>query len=195
MFLGSLGDIANNDLFAGLYWSFHPSARSANPADLDLSAVKYDVKGNDLGAIYFASNNDVRNKIEHSGDKTGGDGESMEKISFKLSNIQKEVHAIFFCATIFSLTSLKEVKQWSIRIVDEELKDDNREILRYEKQDVPTTGEYNALVIAMMFRRGDDWCFKAIDDWHQIKPHGTYRDLNPIFKRIWRQTTEVMQEP
>jgi tellurium resistance protein TerD len=189
-------DIENHDIFAGLYWQVNVAKGEVQGTDIDLSAVKFDRHGHSLGAVYFAEKRDALNCIEHSGDQVSGSDAAgdvdNEKISFKLSQINKNVHVLFFCATIFSsyTVSFKDVKQCAVRLVD--VQDGNKELVRFDKQDI---SQGNALVIAMLFRKGDDWCFKAIDECFPIQAHGTYRALEPMLQRFWRQTCEVMPDP
>lgn len=193
--VGSLGkDVESHDLFAGISWRVALAQGGAQGVDIDASCVKFDRNGTSLGAVYFAEKKDHINNMEHSGDQVMGSmGEGpadVEKITMNLSQIQRHVHALFFVATIFSSNSIsfQDVPQFAVRLVD--ATQGNKELLRYEKKDV---GSGNALVVAMLFRHGSGWCFRAVDECHKIQDHGTYRSLEPQLQKLWRQTLEVME--
>lgn len=189
-------DVESHNLFAGLFWQVehrHHRGDLTASVDIDASCVKFDREGTNLGAVYFAEKHDHINGIEHSSSQAlgGGSGDS-EQISFKLSQLQENVHVLFFVATMFSSTSseiysFKDVGQCSVRLVD--VDDGNKELLKYEKPDI---GSGNALVVAMLFRAKDGWCFKAIDECYQIQDHATYRALESKLHRFWRQTVEIL---
>lgn len=180
-------DLENADLFCGLKWE----AGRASSIDIDASCVKFDKEGRCLGAVYFADKEDKENGIRHSGDQVTGDlGESPmddETISFKLSKIKPECHFLFFVATIFSSGqhSFQDITSCSARLVD---RVSQRELCKFSKED---TSQGNALVIAVIYRKGGSWHFEAVDRGYRIQEHGTYRALEPQLMRLCRQKREI----
>jgi len=190
-------ECVNNQLFCGLRWM----TNEEDSLDVDASCVKFNAAGECLGAVYFANKDDNKNNIHHSGDQVTGDvtesrskrqsDHDNESIMFNLSEIQANVHFLFFVANIFSSgsNSFKDVRECSVRLVDQTNR--SKEILRFEKKDI---GTGNALVISMIFRMGGTWYFKAIDESYQIQEHGTYRSLEPQLKRFCLQTQETVSD-
>jgi len=180
--------LENTDLFCGLKWEVGPGSKGV---DIDASCVKFDKDGRCLGAVYFADKEDHENGIRHSGDQVTGEMTTSplddEAISFRLSAIKPEINFLFFVATIFSsgVHSFQDVRQCSARLVDAS---NENELLKFEKQNI---GTGNALVIAMIFRKGGRWHFEAVDKCYQIQEHGTYRALEPQLNRLCRQKKEL----
>jgi len=176
------------DLFCGLKWEVGPQSKGV---DIDASCVKFDKEGRCLGAVYFADKEDHENGIVHSGDQVTGEMNTSsvddECISFRLSGIKQEIHFLFFVATIFSsgVYSFQDISQCSARLVDSS---SNTELLKFQKKNI---GSGNALVVAMIFRKGGRWQFEAVDRCYQIQEHGTYRALEPQLMRLCKQKKEV----
>merc|ERR1719420_119852 len=181
-------NLETSNLFCGLKWEVGSGSKGL---DIDASCVKFDKEGRCLGAVYFADKEDHENGIRHSGDQVTGEvtlsGNDDECISFKLSQIKPEIHFLFFVATIFSsgVHSFQDVNQCSARLVDAST---DSELLKFQKQNI---GSGNALVIAMIFRKGGRWFFEAVDKCYQIQEHGTYRALEPQLNRLCRQKKEL----
>jgi stress response protein SCP2 len=181
-------NLENSDLFCGLKWEVGAGSKGV---DIDASCVKFDKEGRCLGAVYFADKEDHENGIRHSGDQVTGEMTTSplddEAISFRLSGIKPEINFLFFVATIFSsgVHSFQDVSQCSARLVDAH---QEKELLKFEKQNI---GTGNALVIAMIFRKGGRWHFEAVDKCYQIQEHGTYRALEPQLHRLCRQKKEL----
>jgi len=187
--ISSLGrNLENANLFCGLKWEVGSGSKGV---DIDASCVKFDKEGRCLGAVYFADKEDHENGIRHSGDQVTGEMTTSplddEAISFVLSGIKPEINFLFFVATIFSsgVHSFQDVSSCSARLVDSST---DSELLKFEKS---TIGTGNALVIAMIFRKGGKWQFEAVDKCYQIQEHGTYRALEPQLHRLCRQKKEV----
>merc|ERR1719388_10935 len=181
-------NLENCNLFCGLKWEVGAGSKGV---DIDASCVKFDKEGRCLGAVYFADKEDHENGIRHSGDQVTGEMTTSplddEAISFRLSEIKPEINFLFFVATIFSsgVHSFQDVSQCSARLVDATKE---TELLKFEKKNI---GTGNALVIAMIFRKGGRWHFEAVDKCYQIQEHGTYRALEPQLHRLCRQKKEL----
>merc|ERR1719217_748853 len=181
-------NLENTDMFCGLKWEVSAGSKGV---DIDASCVKFDREGRCLGAVYFADKEDHENGIRHSGDQVTGELTTSvhddEAISFRLSGIKPEIHFLFFVVTIFSsgVHSFQDVNACSARLVDST---QNLEMCKFSKKDV---GKGNALVIAMLFRKGGRWYFEAVDRVYQIQEHGTYRALEPQLMRLCKQKKEV----
>jgi len=181
-------NLENQELFCGLKWEVGPGSKGI---DIDASCVKFDKEGRCLGAVYFADKEDHENGIRHSGDQVTGEMTTSplddEAISFRLSGIKPEVHFLFFVATIFTsgVHSFQDISRCSARLV--EGSSDN-ELCKFEKSQI---GTGNALVIAMLYRKGGYWHFEAVDKCYQIQEHGTYRALEPQLHRLCRQKKEI----
>jgi len=181
-------NLENANLFCGLKWEVGTGSKGV---DIDASCVKFDKEGRCLGAVYFADKEDHENGIRHSGDQVTGEMTTSplddEAISFKLSGIKPEINFLFFVATIFSsgVHSFQDVSSCAARLVDA---NNETELLKFEKSNI---GSGNALVIAMIFRKGGKWHFEAVDKCYQIQEHGTYRALEPQLHRLCRQKKEL----
>merc|ERR1719161_156434 len=181
-------NLENAQLFCGLKWEVGAGSKGV---DIDASCVKFDKEGRCLGAVYFADKEDHENGIRHSGDQVTGEMTTSplddEAISFRLSGIKPEINFLFFVATIFSsgVHSFQDVSSCSARLVDQS---SETELLKFEKSNI---GTGNALVIAMIFRKGGKWHFEAVDKSFQIQEHGTYRALEPQLNRLCRQKKEL----
>merc|ERR1719265_2872454 len=181
-------NLENANLFCGLKWEV---AAGSKGIDIDASCVKFDKEGRCLGAVYFADKEDHENGIRHSGDQVTGEMTTSplddEAISFRLSGIKSEINFLFFVATIFSsgVHSFQDVRECSARLVDSST---DTELLKFQKSNI---GTGNALVIAMIFRKGGRWHFEAVDKCYQIQEHGTYRALEPQLHRLCRQKKEL----
>merc|ERR1719161_309582 len=190
-------------MFCGLRWQLTKKSEFGDPVDIDASCVKFSRTGKMLGAVYFVEEYDEANQIRHSGDQIAGpdfdsprkprkgeeDIMDCEKITFKLSKVQPNVHVLFFVITIFTagINNFKEVHECSVRLVDST---EDREYCMFTKKDMLTG---NAVVAAMLFRKGDKWCFKAIDQCENIPEHSTYRLLEPQLTTLCKQTMEVSE--
>jgi len=187
--ISTLGrNLENANLFCGLKWEVGAGSKGV---DIDASCVKFDREGRCLGAVYFADKEDHENGICHSGDQVTGEMTTSplddEAISFRLAGIKPEIHYLFFVATIFSsgVHSFQDVSQCSARLVDA---GNDSELLQFNKTNI---GSGNALVIAMIFRKGGKWHFEAVDKCYRIQEHGTYRALEPQLHRLCVQHREV----
>jgi len=173
-------ELSNSELFCGLSWKVKQLGLLQEPVDLDVSVVKFNKKGKCQGVVYFADKDDTANGIRHGGDEvsgaTGSGGEDSERINFRTSTIRPSVDVLVFVATIFSagVTSFDAVEDFSVRVGEVGPDGQAKELCKYNKADV---GSGNALVVAMVYRRGERWAFKPIDEAVNIQEHATARSL------------------
>jgi aquaporin Z len=180
--------VAEHDMYCQLRWQMRKAAKGRmETVDLDLSCVKFSAAGTCLGGVYFAEQADVDNCIVHTGDQITGasKGADSEAITFRLSDLKSNVHALFFVAMIYSAeATFKGVQQCAIRMVDMTMS--NKEFCRYDKADMES--EANALIAAMVYRSGNGWCCKAVDESYVLPPLSTFRKLEPQMAELCLQT-------
>jgi len=181
--------VAEHEMYCQLRWRMRKARQGTIPetADVDLSCVKFSRAGTCLGGVYFADEADPDNGIAHTGDQvTGGMGRAdSEAITFRLSDLKPNVHALFFVAMIYSAeATFKGVQQCSIRMVDMTLS--NKEFCHYDKADMES--EANALIAAMVYRSGGGWCCKAVDESYVLPALSTFRKLEPQMSELCLQT-------
>ena len=80
--------------------------------------------------------------------------------------------------------TFKGVQQCAIRMVDMTMS--NKEFCRYDKADMES--EANALIAAMVYRSGNGWCCKAVDESYVLPPLSTFRKLEPQMAELCLQT-------
>eukprot|EP00443_Scrippsiella_acuminata_P016066 CAMPEP_0115188038 /NCGR_PEP_ID=MMETSP0270-20121206/10800_1 /TAXON_ID=71861 /ORGANISM="Scrippsiella trochoidea, Strain CCMP3099" /LENGTH=451 /DNA_ID=CAMNT_0002601199 /DNA_START=17 /DNA_END=1372 /DNA_ORIENTATION=- len=150
--------------------------------------------GECIGGVYFADKQNLENGLIHSGDEIVsksprapvGSHRDNEYIRLKLSDVKAKVHALIFVVMIFGngQETFGDVQQMCIRLVDVTMGD--REICHFEKKDLHL--QANALIAAMLYRQGDSWVFKAVDESYCIEqPHQSYRALEPQLKELVRK--------
>jgi len=197
--------VVTHQMFCGCSWQMRDKSRGdpEDLCDIDLSCAVLNQAGDCLGAVYFATECD-ENGLEHSGDAISGKSprktgnrqrvgtNDNEVIRLKLSDVKSKVHALIFVVTIFGKNheSFGDVQQMCIRLVDVDMGD--REICRFEKQDLHL--QANALIAAMLYRQGNSWVFKAVDESYWLdQEHQSYRALHPQLKELVRK--EVARDP
>uniref|UniRef100_A0A7S0FWW7 TerD domain-containing protein n=1 Tax=Pyrodinium bahamense TaxID=73915 RepID=A0A7S0FWW7_9DINO len=180
--------ISDHQLFCGLRWRMKQSIHDAvDTCDIDLSCVKFGRAGECLGGVYFHEKDDPDNGIHHSGDEVIGEARPVdnEVITLRLSDIGPNVHALFFTMMIYtSGKSFGDIQQCYIRLVD--VHNGTKEHCRYEKDRMDPG--HNALIAAMLYRMGSQWCFKAVDETFALMENPTYRHLIPQMADIVLQT-------
>jgi len=173
-------ELSNSELFCGLSWKVKQLGRLQDAVDLDVSVVKFNKKGRCQGVVYFADKDDTANGIRHGGDEVVGStdnaGGDSERITFRTSTIRPSVDVLVFVATIFSagVTCFDSVEAFSVRVGEMGPDGQTKELCKYDKGGA-TSG--NALVVAVVYRRGNRWAFKAIDEAVNIQEHATARSL------------------
>lgn len=174
-------DCSDHLLSCGLRWTVRETDGRQDPIDVDISALKFRKDGRYLNSVYFAETEDTRNGIYHSGDEISGasdeDGKKdSERISFTTSSFQPNLDAIVIVGTIFSsgVHNFSDVNNFSAHVLDLTA---NRELCQYRKEDV---GQGNSIIVAIIYRRGKKWAFKAIDEAVTIPEHATARSMQTL---------------
>jgi aquaporin Z len=173
-------DVVNHELACTLKWALDMH-RSGQPSavDIDLTCVKFGQSGDCLGAVYFAKK--VDQGIKHSGDGVTGtmtskdakEGAEAESVFLTLSKVKQNIHALVFVVMIYSGECFDDVSKYCLSLAD--LDDGHREFGRYQKRN--TNDSSNAQIAAMLYRNGNDWCFKAVDECHTVPVNSSYRKL------------------
>mmetsp|Transcript_139777 Transcript_139777/g.354489 ORF Transcript_139777/g.354489 Transcript_139777/m.354489 type:complete len:488 (-) Transcript_139777:135-1598(-) len=190
-------DVVGHAMLCGCSWQMRadrPRGAPAELCDIDLSCAVFSRSGECIGGVYFADKQNLENGLIHSGDEIVsksprapvGSHRDNEYIRLKLSDVKAKVHALIFVVMIFGngQETFGDVQQMCIRLVDVTMGD--REICHFEKKDLHL--QANALIAAMLYRQGDSWVFKAVDESYCIEqPHQSYRALEPQLKELVRK--------
>jgi aquaporin Z len=177
-----------NELHLTVKWSVEVDSRqSPRPCDIDLTCVKFGKAGDSLGAVYFAKTGDFG--IRHSGDsvgaaegkrtQSGSDGES-ESIILHLNEIKPNVHALIFVVMIYSGETFDDCKKYTMLLHD---KSTGKDVCCYQKR--RANDGANSQLAAMLWRSGNEWHFKAVDETHTVPANSSYRKLMiPMQKHV-----------
>jgi tellurium resistance protein TerD len=161
----------------GLGWDVRTTA--GIEFDLDASAIATGSDNRVLSDTYFVFFNNLRSPdgaIVHTGDNlTGaGDGDD-EVIEIDLTTITNAVSSIFFPVSIYDANargqSFGQVRDAFIRVVD---RSTDRELARYDLTEDASTE--TAMVFGELYRRGDEWKFRAIGQGYANGLAGIARD-------------------
>lgn len=187
--------VVGHQMFCGCSWKVKPDRPKGMPAelcDIDLSCAVFSRSGGLLGGVYFADRQMPENGLFHSGDEIDTNSPKKKRTSdnefvkLKLSDVKAKVHALIFVVTIFGngRETFGDVREMCIRLVDVDT--GQKEICRFEKKDLDL--QSNAIIVAMLFRSGDSWAFKAVDESFYIEqPHQSYRALEPQLQELVRR--------
>jgi aquaporin Z len=170
-------DVVNSPMLCGVKWALDPKKNGGEGnIDMDLTCVKFTRTGECNGAVYFAKKDDNANNIHHSGDTIMGDetGDS-EFVTFTLADVKPNIHALVFVVTIYSDACFGDISGYHVRLTSS-TDPKNDEYCRHEANKSLTTG-CNALISAMLYRKGDKWYFRAVDECQKVPPHSSYRRL------------------
>jgi stress response protein SCP2 len=133
--------------------------------DLDVSAIAFDLSGEELEIVSTRHLAAFLGAVQHTGDnKTGNaDGDS-ERILVELPRLPDNVHALVFTLTSFSGQTFTDLARAYCRLVDA---DSNVELVRFDLTDTqPST----AVLMSMLRRTGPGvWGLKAIGEFHDFK--------------------------
>ncbi len=161
----------------GLGWD----ARSTDGAEFDLDSVAAVVGegGKVLSQGYFVFFNNLETPekaVIHRGDNRSGAGEGDDEvIEVDLGKLPAEAAKIVFAATIYEAAARKQnfgqVANAYIRAVDE---GSNAEVLRFDLSEDFSTE--TALVFGELYRKGDEWKFKAVGAGYADGLAGLARD-------------------
>ncbi|WP_186627979.1 TerD family protein [Rhodococcus sp. BP22] len=161
----------------GLGWDVRDT--TGGDFDLDASAIGLDSNKKSVDDLFFVFYNNLRSPdgaIEHTGDNRTGEGEGDdESINIDLVALSPKVESIVFPVSIHDADSLGQnfgqVVNAFIRVVD---RADNRELARFDLSEDASTE--TAMVFGELYRRGQEWKFRAIGQGYASGLTGIVRD-------------------
>ena len=155
-------------ILVGLGWD----TRSSDGQDFDLDASAFLLKEgdkvrSDADFIFYNQLKSPDGSVEHKGDNLTGEGEGDDEvIKVDLSRVPPEVQKISVAVTIHEAESRRQnfgmVSNAFIRVVNGA---DNSEIARYDLSEDASTE--TAMVFGEVYRRGNEWKFKAVGQGFQ----------------------------
>lgn len=150
-------------IMVGLGWD----ERVTDGADFDLDAVAFicGTSGkvrSDADFIFYNQLKSPEGAVEHMGDNTTGSGDGDdEQVRLTLPSMPADVDKIAICVTIHEAESRNQnfgmVANAFVRVVNEQ---DGKELARYDLSEDMSTE--TAMIFAEVYRRGDEWKFKAV---------------------------------
>lgn len=150
-------------IMVGLGWD----ERVTDGVEFDLDAVAFicGTSGkvrSDADFIFYNQLKSSDGSIEHMGDnKTGGGDGDDEQVRITLDRVPGDIDKIVVAVTIHEATARNQnfgmVANAFVRVVNES---DGKELARYDLSEDMSTE--TAMIFAEVYRRGDDWKFKAI---------------------------------
>ncbi|WP_328812269.1 TerD family protein [Rhodococcus sp. NBC_00297] len=161
----------------GLGWDVRSTSGGAY--DLDASAIALNSSHKALSDEFFVFYNNLRSPdgaIEHTGDNRTGEGDGDdESIDIDLSALSPDVDSIVFPVSIHDADVLRQnfgqVVNAFIRVVD---KADGRELARFDLSEDASTE--TAMVFGELYRRNEEWKFRAIGQGYVSGLAGIARD-------------------
>ncbi|MDJ0392292.1 TerD family protein [Rhodococcus sp. G-MC3] len=162
----------------GLGWDVRNT--TGGDFDLDASAIGLGSDKKSFGDLFFVFYNNLRSPdgaIEHTGDNRTGEGEGDdESINIDLAALSPEVESIVFPVSIHDADALGQnfgqVVNAFIRVVD---RADGRELARFDLSEDASTE--TAMVFGELYRRGQEWKFRAIGQGYASGLSGIVRDF------------------
>ncbi|PXW31292.1 UNVERIFIED_CONTAM: tellurium resistance protein TerD [Williamsia faeni] len=162
----------------GLGWDVRET--SGVDFDLDASALAVDANRKVLNDSFFVFYNNLRSPdgaIEHTGDNRTGDGDGDDElVNIDLRALTPEVQSIVFPVTIHDADNLGQnfgqVLNAFIRVVDQA---DGRELARFDLSEDASTE--TAMLFGEIYRRADEWKFRAIGQGYASGLAGIARDF------------------
>ena len=150
-------------IMVGLGWD----ERVTDGADFDLDAVAFicgtsGTVRNDGDFIFYNQLKSPEGAVEHMGDNTTGSGEGDdEQIRLTMPAMPADVDKVAICVTIHEAEGRNQnfgmVANAFVRVVNEA---DGKELARYDLSEDMSTE--TAMIFAEVYRRGDEWKFKAV---------------------------------
>lgn len=162
----------------GLGWDVRST--TGGDFDLDASAIGLGPDKKSVGDLFFVFYNNLRSPdgaIEHTGDNRTGEGEGDdESIDIDLVALSPDVDSIVFPVSIHDADALGQnfgqVINAFIRVVD---RADGRELARFDLTEDASTE--TAMVFGELYRRGQEWKFRAIGQGYASGLAGIVRDF------------------
>ncbi len=156
------------NIVIGLGWD----TRSTDGSDFDLDASMFVLKEDnkvrsDSDFIFYNNKTGADGAVEHLGDNLTGEGEGDdEQIKVNLNAVPQDVANLAVGVTIHEAESRRQnfgmVSNAFIRVVNGA---DNSEIARYDLSEDASTE--TAMVFGEVYRRGNEWKFKAVGQGFQ----------------------------
>jgi tellurium resistance protein TerD len=157
-----------SNIVIGLGWD----TRSTDGSDFDLDASMFVLKEDnkvrsDSDFIFYNNRTGADGSVEHLGDNLTGEGEGDdEQIKVNLNAVPQDVANLAVGVTIHEAESRRQnfgmVSNAFIRVVNGA---DNSEIARYDLSEDASTE--TAMVFGEVYRRGNEWKFKAVGQGFQ----------------------------
>ena len=156
------------NIVIGLGWD----TRSTDGSDFDLDASMFVLKEDnkvrsDSDFIFYNNKTGADGSVEHLGDNLTGEGEGDdEQIKVNLNAVPQDVANLAVGVTIHEADTRRQnfgmVSNAFIRVVNGA---DNSEIARYDLSEDASTE--TAMVFGEVYRRGNEWKFKAVGQGFQ----------------------------
>jgi tellurium resistance protein TerD len=156
------------NIVIGLGWD----TRSTDGSDFDLDASMFVLKEDnkvrsDSDFIFYNNKTGADGAVEHLGDNLTGEGEGDdEQIKVNLNAVPQDVANLAVGVTIHEADTRRQnfgmVSNAFIRVVNGA---DNSEIARYDLSEDASTE--TAMVFGEVYRRGNEWKFKAVGQGFQ----------------------------
>eukprot|EP00929_Paragymnodinium_shiwhaense_P119744 TRINITY_DN91646_c0_g1_i1.p1 TRINITY_DN91646_c0_g1~~TRINITY_DN91646_c0_g1_i1.p1 ORF type:complete len:495 (-),score=95.71 TRINITY_DN91646_c0_g1_i1:153-1637(-) len=170
--------VVGGNVVCSLRWIIESRYGKRPNCDLDLTCVKFGRHADCLGAVYFAKKEDQG--IRHSGDTIFEGlepGEHTEQIFLRLSETKPNIMCLAFVVMIYSGESFDDLARYSFRLTDGKRGEDGKyhDICRYDRKS--RNDGANAQIAGLVYRQGEDWYFKAVDECYSVPANSSYRKL------------------
>lgn len=162
----------------GLGWDVRSTSGAAFDLDASVLAVGADRKVlSDSWFIFYNNLTSPDGSIVHTGDNLTGEGEGDdESVNVDLKAVDPAVDTMVFAVTIHDAENLGQnfgqVINAFIRVVNS---DDGRELARYDLSEDASTE--TAMVFGELYRRNDEWKFRAVGQGYASGLAGIARDF------------------
>lgn len=160
-------DPALKSVKIGLGWE----GRQTDGTDFDLDASLFMVGSNgkvrgDHDFIFYGQLNSPCKSVKHTGDNRTGEGEGDdEELHVFLDKVPEAIERLVIAVTIHDADSRRQnfgqVREAFIRVVN---LDSDVEIARFDLSEDYSTE--TAMIFGEVYRRGDDWKFRAVGQGH-----------------------------
>lgn len=158
----------------GLLGGLFGGGGGGDSIDLDASCLMFDDAGGLLDTIWFRQLASRDGSVKHSGDNRTGAGEGDdEQIVVDLSRVPETAKSLVFTVNNYTGQDFSRVENAFCRIVNAA---NNSEIARYN---LSCQGSHNAMIMAKVYRHGDEWKMHAIGETGQGR---TFDELLPQIK-------------
>ncbi|KAL1512166.1 hypothetical protein AB1Y20_005432 [Prymnesium parvum] len=162
----------------GLHWDVTDGVN----IDLDASVIMLDANLKQLDLVFFQKLVSSDGAVRHGGDEREGDEKGDdEKIFLELAKVHPAVAYIGLVINSYSGQELDDVKDAGVHLFDAATA---RDIFRYEMTNTKELDKHTALVMAMLYREGPEWCARIISEPAQGRTaHDNVDELQRYIKR------------